>query len=110
MNKTRRILDIIWVGLMLFCCSFDFYVMLTNFNVWVLIGFICCGFSAIFKGIQMCKDDIRKERLKDIRKFGVDEKGRTEIPITEYDDESFVDFLNHKDVQKRDTDKKDKGE
>ncbi len=110
MNKTRRILDIIWVAFMLFCCSFDFYVMLTDFNVWVLIGFICCGFSAILKGIQMCKDDIRKERLKDIRKFGIDEKGRTEIPITEYDDESFVDFLNHKDVQKRDNDKKDKGE
>ena len=57
MGKLERVFSIIWILCMLFCCSLDFYVMLTDFNVWVLIGFICCGTSAVMKGVEMYLKD-----------------------------------------------------
>ena len=52
-SKLNRNLNIGWIVLMLFFCSFDFYIMLTDFNVWSLIGFVCCLTSAIMNGIDL---------------------------------------------------------
>lgn len=97
MNKTRRIFDIIWVAFMLFCCSLDFYKMLTDFNIWLLIGFILCGISAILKGVQMYHEDMERERLKELRNM---------LSIDEHEFQRFMKFFNHK----KDKDNDDKGD
>lgn len=93
MYKYNRVLNISWVVIMLFFSSFDFYVMLTDFNVWVLIGFLCCGASAVLKGIEMCREDIRKEKYKERFSNG-------DLKITT-DFKDFMDFIN-KDKDKGD--------
>lgn len=56
MRKFNQFLDkyksLIWVILMVSFCILDIVVLIVDFNIWSLIGLICCAISAVLHAIN----------------------------------------------------------
>lgn len=48
--------ELVWVVLMFLLCIMDIIVMTIDFNIWSLIGAVCCGISGIINLITFIQD------------------------------------------------------
>lgn len=60
MSKFNRFFNkyksLIWVILMVSLCILDAIVLVVDFNIWSLIGLVCCAISAVLYSISFIKD------------------------------------------------------
>ncbi len=48
--------NLIWVILMFTLCLMDTIVLFIDFNIWSLIGAVCCGISCVLNSIAFVAD------------------------------------------------------
>ena len=57
--------ELIWVILMISLCILDAIVMAIDFNIWSLIGCICCGVSAVLNLISFVQSYNYRKKFKE---------------------------------------------